>query len=480
MVFSNFPVRKKIRWVIMLTSAVVLLFTFLSYLVYEVVTFRQTYVRQLYTLSRIISANCTAALAFDNPDDAGEVLRALKAEKHIVAAALYDKQGNLFSKYPQDYPLQTIPRDHVQFQENHRFENSHLIIFEPVVQNNKILGLLYLKSDMDAMYDRIRLYASIAAAVIAVSFVVAYFLSNMLQRSISEPVHALTRTAKTVSEKKDYSVRATKTGNDEIGYLTDAFNQMLSEIQMQNAQIQRFNQKLELTIEQRTHDLEIANKELEAFSYSVSHDLRAPLRSINGFSGILMEDYGHLLGEEGIQTLKSIMRNGTRMGQLIDDLLAFSRLGKQHVAKLNLNMTTLAKTVYDDLKEQYGNKGEVVINPLPEIKGDRSMLRQVMQNLISNALKYSMKKDNPLVEIGAYRENGENVYYVKDNGAGFNMQYYDKLFGVFQRLHSATDFEGTGVGLALVHRIILKHDGRIWAEGKENEGATFYFSLPVT
>lgn len=464
----------------MLTSAAVLLFTFSSYLVYEVITFRQTYVQQLYTLARIISANCTAALAFDSPDDAGEVLGALKAEKHIVTAALYDKQGNLFSKYPKDYPLQTIPKGQVQFQEDHRFEDSYLIIFEPVIQNNNILGVLYLKSDMDAMYDRISLYASITAAVITISFVVAYFLSNRLQRSISGPVHALTRIAKTVSEKKDYSVRATKTGNDEIGYLTDAFNQMLSEIQTQNAQIQLFNQKLELTIERRTHDLEIANKELEAFSYSVSHDLRAPLRSINGFSGILLEDYGHLLDEEGLQTLKGIMRNGTRMGQLIDDLLAFSKLGKQHVAKLNLNMTTLAKTVSDDLKEQYGNKSHIVINPLPEIKGDGSMLRQVMQNLISNALKYSMKKDKPLVEIGAYRENGENVYYVKDNGAGFNMQYYDKLFGVFQRLHNATDFEGTGVGLALVHRIIAKHEGRIWAEGKENEGAIFYFSLPVT
>jgi signal transduction histidine kinase len=463
----------------MLTSAAVLLFTFSSYLVYEVVTFRQTYVRQLYTLARIISTNCTAGLAFDSPDDAGEVLSALKAEKHIVVAALYDKHGNLFSKYPQDYPLQTIPKDQIRFQENHRFEESHLVMFEPVVQNNNTLGVLYLKSDMDAMYERINLYATIAAVVIAISFVVAYFLSNRLQRSISYPVYALTQTAKTVSEKKDYSVRANKTGNDEIGYLTDAFNQMLAEIQAQNAQIQVFHQKLELTIERRTHDLEVANKELEAFSYSVSHDLRAPLRSINGFSRILLEDYGHLLDEEGLQTLNTIMRNGTRMGQLIDDLLAFSRLGKQHVAKLNLDMTAIAKTVSDDLKEHYGNKSEIVINPLPEIKGDSSMLRQVMQNLISNALKYSMKKDKPLVEIGAYRENGENVYYVKDNGAGFNMQYYDKLFGVFQRLHNGNDFEGTGVGLALVHRIIAKHEGRIWAEAKENEGATFFFALPV-
>jgi light-regulated signal transduction histidine kinase (bacteriophytochrome) len=143
-------------------------------------------------------------------------------------------------------------------------------------------------------------------------------------------------------------------------------------------------------------------------------------------------------------------------------------------------MTGIAKTVSEDLKGQYGNKSEVIITSLPQIKGDSSMLRQVMQNLISNALKYSMKKDKPVIEIGAYEENGENVYYVKDNGAGFNMDYYDKLFGVFQRLHNGSEFEGTGVGLALVHRIITKHNGKIWAEGKENEGAIFYFSIPVT
>lgn len=479
MLFKNYSIRKKIRWVIMLTSGAVLLFTFSSYLVYEVVTFRQTYVRQMSTLAKIIASNCTAALAFDNPDDAVEVLNALKAEKHMVAAALYDKQGNLFSQYPRDYPLQAIPKDQVGPGESHRFEASHLIVLEPVVQNGSVLGMLCLKSDMDAMYDRIKRYATIAAAVIAVSFVVAYFLSNRLQRGIYQPVHALTRMARTVSEKKDYSVRATKIGDDEIGYLTDAFNQMLSEIETQNAHIQQFNQKLEQTIEQRTHDLEVANKELEAFSYSVSHDLRAPLRSINGFSRILLEDYGTLLDEEGHHTLNTIMRNGHRMGQLIDDLLAFSRLGKQHVTKLRLDLTTIAKSVFDDLREQYGNKSEIVIKPLPEINGDSSMLRQVMQNLISNALKYSMKKDKPCVEIGGYRQNGNNVYYVKDNGAGFNMQYYDKLFGVFQRLHNANDFEGTGVGLALVHRIITKHEGKIWAEGKENEGATFFFSLPV-
>ncbi|MBT1695368.1 HAMP domain-containing protein [Fulvivirgaceae bacterium PWU4] len=480
MLLRHSPIKRKIRWVILLTSAAVLLFTFSAYFVYEVVTFRQTYARQLSVLAKIVANNSTAALAFNIEEDANEILLALKAEKHILAAALYDKHGNLFTHYSQSDAAPSLPRHLPQKQGSHHFEDSNLVVLEPVTQNNNALGMLYLKSDMDAMYDRLRLYATIGSVVIALSFVVAYVLSNRLQRSISRPVHALTRTAKVVSEQKDYSVRALKSGNDEIGYLTDAFNQMLAEIQAQNERIQSFNQELELTIEKRTHDLEAVNKELEAFSYSVSHDLRAPLRSINGFSRILLEDHGHVLGEEGVQTLNTIMRNGLRMGQLIDDLLAFSRLGKQSVTRLNLDMTSIAKTVTEELKGQYGNKTEVIIKQMPQIQGDSSMLRQVMQNLVSNALKYSMKKERPVVEIGSFKEHGEHVFYVKDNGAGFNMEYYNKLFGVFQRLHNGGEFEGTGVGLALVHRIITKHNGRIWAEAKENEGATFYFSIPST
>jgi light-regulated signal transduction histidine kinase (bacteriophytochrome) len=333
---------------------------------------------------------------------------------------------------------------------------------------------------MGAMYDRLKLYASIAAAIGTLSFIVAYLLSMKLQRSISEPVLALTAIAKVVSERKDYSVRAAKVGNDEVGYLTEAFNQMLSEIQEQNAHIQRFNQELEEKIKARTKDLEQTNKELESFSYSVSHDLRAPLRSVIGFAAILQEDYAKVLDEPGLRSLETIIRNGHRMGQLIDDLLAFSRLGKQTVTKIDIDMNLMAKNVCDELAGQYRPETEIVIQPLPRARGDGGMIRQVMQNLVSNALKYSMKKEKPVVVIGAFDKDGRNVYYVKDNGAGFNMQYYDKLFGVFQRLHGANEFEGTGVGLALVHRVISKHGGEVWAEGKENEGATFYFSLPIT
>lgn len=224
--------------------------------------------------------------------------------------------------------------------------------------------------------------------------------------------------------------------------------------------------------------LAISNKELDSFSYSVSHDLRAPLRAIVGYSNILIEDYGDKLDDEGKRTLNVIMKNVLKMGQLIDDLLAFSRIGKQNIIRVNVDMNLLVNSIDAELKIQQPNKIKLKTKSLLNTKCDSSMIKQVMTNLISNALKYSGKKEKSNVEIGSYTENNNNIYYVKDNGVGFDMKYYDKLFGVFQRLHSANEFEGTGVGLALVQRIINKHGGKVWAEAKVDEGATFYFSLP--
>src|SRR5579859_900156 len=223
------------------------------------------------------------------------------------------------------------------------------------------------------------------------------------------------------------------------------------------------------------------NSELESFTYSVSHDLRAPLRSINGYAQILKEDYGDRLDEEGNRVLQVISRNAKRMGQLIDDLLGFSRLGRQEPRKSMINMNELVKSVLEELIDLQKGR-EVILNiaPMESSLGDVSMIRQVWVNLLSNALKYSQKKETSWIEINCLMpaSPGEVVYYVKDNGAGFDMQYAHKLFGVFHRLHKTEDFDGTGVGLALAKRIIDRHKGRIWAEGKVNEGAVFYFSLP--
>jgi len=479
MLLKDAPIQHKLMRAIMLTSGAVLLVTCSFYFVYEFFTFRNTTIRQLSILGQIIANNSTAAMAFDSREDANEILSALKAEPHIVAAILYDKKGNLFSSYPSGANLISSTLSKSYFKEHYDFEDTYLAGYQPVVQGNNHLGTLYLRSDMGAMYERIRLYGILAIVVISISFLVAYLLSKNLQKSISKPILVLAEISKAIANRNDYSVRATKLGNDEIGLLTDAFNQMLEQIHTQNQEIQLFNKNLEQKIKERTYELEMANKELEAFSYSVSHDLRAPLRSIDGYSKILIEDYGSKLDDEGKRTLQVIVKNALKMGQLIDDLLAFSRLGKQNVTKIILDMNAIAQRATEEIVAQNNKASEITIDPLLTTKGDSSMLKQVMTNLISNAVKYSTKKEKPLIKIGSYHENDYDVFYVKDNGAGFDMKYYDKLFGVFQRLHSPSEFEGTGVGLALVHRIITKHGGKVWAEGKVNEGATFYFSLPV-
>ena len=273
----------------------------------------------------------------------------------------------------------------------------------------------------------------------------------------------------------------------ELGVQNKEKEQRAAELSVANKNLEKarnsiaeLNIGLEQKIAERTAQLELANKELESFSYSVSHDLRAPLRGINGFTRILAEDYMEQLDEEATSILEEIIDASNRMGQLIDNLLEFSRIGKQGISMVNVSIDDIVSSVIKELKQEApGRKVTVIVKKLGNINGDRNMLKQVFINLISNAFKYTGKKDDAVIEIGSYQDKEYCTYYVKDNGAGFDMQYYDKLFGVFQRLHSNSEFEGTGVGLAIIQRIITKHGGRVWAEGKVDEGACFYISLPA-
>ncbi len=239
-------------------------------------------------------------------------------------------------------------------------------------------------------------------------------------------------------------------------------------------------QKTNAELMQLTSELQAANRELEAFSYSVSHDLRAPLRAIDGFSRILEEDHGERLDDEGRRLLAIVRHSTTHMGRLITDLLAFSRFGRVVMERAALDMTALAREVIAELTQATeGRPCAIDLAPLPPAWGDAALVRQVWMNLIGNAIKYSGKRPQPRVEISGRVEDHDAVYCVKDNGAGFDMLYYDKLFGVFQRLHREDEFSGTGVGLAIVHRVVTRHGGKVWAEGRPDEGASFYFSLPL-
>jgi PAS domain S-box-containing protein len=603
---KNTPIQRKLMIVTLVVSGAMLLLTCSAYFAYEITTFRQTMIGQLSTLGEIVADNSTAALAFDSRDDAREILSSLKANKNIVSAALFDSKGNLFAYYPPHLSANEFLS--VKPGSGYFFERSNLIGFQPVIHENKILGTLYLKSNMNAISDRLVLYGSIAVSVIVVSFVFAFFLTRALQKQISTPILELAEAAKVISERQDYSIRAAKRGTDEIGQLTEAFNTMLSQIEAQNLKLnessaqllavmnsamtavividsngnitewnnhaeeifgwmrseaigqelaalvipsqykskhrrglQHFltsgegpvlntmieisalrrdgtefpveltvsplktenkiafcgfitditkrkqtemeilslNQQLEQKVEERTNELQLANRELESFSYSISHDLRAPLRSIHGYMNIFAEDYASKLDDEAMRLMNIILNNARRMGQLIDDLLAFSKLGRKELVKANVSMRAMADAICDEFKRSDEEQRiEIILKNLPDAYADSGTIKQVWANLISNAVKYSKNVEKAIIEIGA-EDDGEHVtYHVKDNGAGFDMQYYDKLFGVFQRLHTAKEFEGTGVGLAIVHRIVIKHGGKLWAQAKVNEGATFYFSLP--
>lgn len=308
-------------------------------------------------------------------------------------------------------------------------------------------------------------------AIAGVLLIVGIAAGWASMRRITTPLRQVTEAAEAVAESRG-QVHLAIDREDEIGRLADSFNTMAEKVEQSRTD-------LELRVELRTAELRAANRELEAFSYSVSHDLRAPLRAIAGFVQILEEDHAGTLDTAAKRHLDRVKVNARRMGQLIDDLLSFSQIGRSTMLRQTVDLAAMAKSVADDAVAASGRTIDVTIEPLPPSYGEPSLLNQVFVNLISNSVKFTARVPNPAIVVGTRTAaNDETVYFVRDNGVGFDDRYAEKLFGVFQRLHRAEEFEGTGVGLAIVNRIITRHGGRVWAEGKINAGATFYFTIP--
>jgi light-regulated signal transduction histidine kinase (bacteriophytochrome) len=346
----------------------------------------------------------------------------------------------------------------------------------------KLIGTVYIRSDLGAMHDREKTFAIIVAAVFLMSLLAAMWMSSSARRSIAGPIVRLAETAQIVLSKRDYSVRAPANGErNEIAVLISSFNEMLAQIQERDAAVVAAHDHLEQQVQERTAQLNAANAELESFSYSVAHDLRAPLRHITGFAKLLHDTCNTTLDTPSQDYLKLIQDAAKHMGQLVDDLLKMGQIGRQELVCRPTDLNSLVGRVLQDLQpECEGRQIEWRIGELPSVDCDPGLMRQVFANLLSNAVKYTRPRQKAVIEVGQVTGEAIPAIFIRDNGAGFDQQYAHKLFGVFQRLHTAEEFEGTGVGLAIVQRIIQKHGGRIWVQAEVNKGASFFIALAVS
>jgi signal transduction histidine kinase len=482
--YRNISIRKKLIIIQSATAFLALVICCTIFVINGVQTFRSSAERKMQSVARIVGANSVSPLLFMDAEADSTILSKLHQEMDILDAVVLDKRGKVFAAYYKE----GVPVENYNFKYpqpgddgalDAEFNGDKLLVRYKIYNGNDFLGTLVIRSELTDLKKIITSYLVVAGVVLLLGLLAALVISYFLQRTISIRLLSLVTKTKEVAETGDYSIRVASGEKDEIGILSKEFNGMLMQIDNMQKSLKEANTELEERVELRTKELETANKELESFSYTVSHDLKAPLRAINGFTEILVNKYGDKLDEKGKEIAGVIVANAKKMGRLIEDLLEFSRLGRKEITLDKVSMDEIAdQVVAENINNSQGRDVNVKKDKLPPALGDRNLLVQVWTNLIANAFKYSLHKDKAVITIGSYVKDGDNVYFVKDNGAGFDMKYADKLFKVFQRLHGSDEFEGTGVGLAIVSRIITRHGGKVWAEGKVGEGAAFYFSMP--
>jgi signal transduction histidine kinase len=484
---------RKLSWLSIFASATALFAASVVLLIFQLQEVRSGLLRRLGSVADLIAYSSAAAVDFNDAEAARMMLTSFKTRPEVKFVGIV-VNGRIFALYARDRRV-AVPDEFLHIRNGHRLTDRDVTVFRPVLAEGRPLGTLFIQSslrDVDRTFWR---FAVVTGIVAIPALLVAVLISQWPQRLIARPILNLAALAAVVSDRKDYSVRAvTSHSAAEIEQLVDTFNHMLAEIQRQHVEIQDASATLEAKVADRTHELALrteqlevqerelaaAYRELESFSYSVSHDLRAPLRAIDGFSKALLSGYtDRALDQQGRHFLERVRAGTLKMSALIDDMLHLARVTRSTLQRVDADVSAIAEEVASELIRRNPERLVYwVIEPDLRAFADTHLLTIVFENLLGNAWKFTGHRQAAHIEVGQMLNgDGEPVFFVRDDGAGFDMTYADKLFGAFQRLHHESEFEGTGIGLATVKRIIVRHGGLVWAESKSGEGATFYFTL---
>jgi signal transduction histidine kinase len=444
-------IAKRLTMMNMLVSGVALLLACAGLFTYDQFTFRQSLVRMLSAQAQMIASNSVSAILFNDPQAAANTLSALKNFQNITSAGIFAADRRQLAEYLRapDEGILNIPQLADGAAEGHWFRSSHLVLVRQITSEGKPIGFVYLRADLREIDARLRRYAWISLAVLLLSLLAAILVSAAFRESVATPFVQLAETAQQISRSRDYTMQVPPaSGGDEVSVLIDSFNEMLRELH-------KSHDELETRVAERTRELVAANRELEAFSYSVSHDLRGPLEAINGFSYLMLTQYGDRLDQQTREIAESIRPSGRRMAELIEALLNLSRVTSSTMRYEPVNLSEVARSVIQDLLRAVPDrKVEFVAPSKVEAYGDAQLLRVLMENLLRNAWKYTSQHDHARIEFGTIEKDRQQTYFINDDGCGFDPHSADRLFQPFQRLHSKSEFPGNGVGLATVRRIV--------------------------